>query len=108
MTPLTGEPPCARTRARRFSMMTDEQRAKVAELKAAIAASTPTTGGAAPEVRRAVLTLKRELRREGTTARVLAAALGVHETTLCRWEQDSVPSRGPDLRSKRRGRRRTS
>lgn len=83
-------------------MMTDEQRSKVAELKAAIAASTPTTGGAPPEVRRAVLALKREMRREGTTARVLAAGLGVHETTLCRWEQDGGPSRGPGERAKRR------
>jgi hypothetical protein len=65
--------------------MTDEQRSKVAELKAAIAASTPTAGGAPQEVRSAAVAPKRELRREGTTARVLAAALGIHETTLCRW-----------------------
>lgn len=64
--------------------MTDEQKSKVAELKAAIAASAPTSGGAPREVRRAVVGLKRELRREGTTARELAAALGLHETTLCR------------------------
>jgi hypothetical protein len=83
-------------------MMTDEQRSKAAGLKAAIAASNPTTGGAPPEVRRAVLALKTELRREGTTARVLAAALGVHETTLCRWEHDSGPSRRLAVRTKRR------
>jgi hypothetical protein len=68
-------------------MMTDEQKTKVAELKAAIAASVPTAGGAPRAVRAAVLALKKELRRSGTTARVLAAALGVHETTLCRWER---------------------
>lgn len=88
-------------------MMTDEQRSKAAELKAAIAASAPTSGGAPQEVRRAVLALKRELRREGTTARVLAAALGIHETTLCRWEHDRGTSRGPEERTKRfRGRSR--
>lgn len=86
-------------------MMTDEQRSKVAELKAAIEASTPTTGGAPPEVRVAVLALKRELSREGTTARVLAAALGVHESTLCRWEHDGGASRRPKVRASRgRGR----
>jgi len=82
-------------------MMTDEQRAKVAALKAAIAASTPTTGGAPREVRIAVLALKRELRREGTTARVLAAALGIHETTLCRWEHDRGASGGREVRALR-------
>jgi hypothetical protein len=81
-------------------MMTDEQRAKVAELRTAMAASTPTTGGAPQEVRRAVLALKKELRREGTTARELAAALGLHETTLCRWERDQGASVGPQGQSK--------
>ncbi len=75
-------------------MMTDEQQSKVAELKAAIAASTPTAGGAPQRVRTAVLTLKKELRGAGTTARELAAALGIHETTLCRWERDGVMRRG--------------
>jgi len=82
-------------------MMTDEQRTKVAALKAAIAASTPTTGGAPREVRMAALTLKRELQREGTTARMLAAALGIHETTLCRWEHDSGAGGGPEVRALR-------
>jgi hypothetical protein len=74
-------------------MMTDEQKSKVAELKAAIAASEPTAGGAPPGVRVAVLALKREVRRSGMTARALAAALGVHETTLCRWERAPEASR---------------
>jgi hypothetical protein len=82
-------------------MMTDEQRSKVAGLKAAIAASTRTTGGAPREVRRAALALKRELRREGTTARELAAALGLHETTLCRWEHDRGASGGREERASR-------
>lgn len=82
-------------------MMTDEQRSKVAALKAAIAASTSRTGGAPREVRSAVLALKRELRREGTTARVLAAALGIHETTLCRWEHDRGASRGSEVQALR-------
>lgn len=80
--------------------MTDEQRAKVAELKAAVAASAPTSGGAPREVRRAVVELKRELRREGTTARELAAVLGLHETTLCRWEHDPGASVGPKVQAK--------
>jgi hypothetical protein len=86
-------------------MMTDEQRSKVAALKAAIAASSPTAGGAPQEVRSAALALKRELRREGTTARVLAAALGIHETTLCRWEHDRGVSRGLEVQAKRSGER---
>jgi len=80
-------------------MMTDEQRSKVAALKAEIAASTSRTGGAPREVRSAVLALKRELRREGTTARVLAAALGIHETTLCRWEHDRGARHGLEVKA---------
>jgi hypothetical protein len=68
-------------------MMTDEQKSKVAELKSAIAGATPADG-APREVRVAVVSLKGELRRAGTTARELAAALGVHESTLCRWERE--------------------
>ena len=68
-------------------MMTDEQKSKVAELKSAIAGATPADG-APREVRVAVVSLKGELRRAGTTARELAGALGVHESTLCRWERE--------------------
>jgi hypothetical protein len=81
-------------------MMTDEQKSKVAELKAAIAASVSTGGGAPQEVRVAVLGLKRELRQSGTTARALAAALGVHETTLCRWECSPKASRASKAHTK--------
>jgi hypothetical protein len=81
-------------------VMTDEQKSKVSELKAAIAASSPTAGGAPQAVRVAALALKRDLRRAGTTARVLAGALGVHESTLCRWEHDEAPSRGSAAPSK--------
>jgi len=76
-------------------MMTDEQRSKVAVLKSAIAASTPTTGGAPGEVRAAVLVLREELRQVGTTARVLAKALGIHEATLSRWRQEAGSGRAP-------------
>src|SRR5580704_18121148 len=68
-------------------MMTDEQKSKVAELKSVIAAGT-TAEGAPREVRVAAVSLKGELRRTGTTARALAGALGVHESTLCRWERE--------------------
>ena len=68
-------------------MMTDEQKSKVAELKSAIAAATRADG--VPRAARvAAVSLKRELRRTGTTARELAGVLGVHESTLCRWERE--------------------
>jgi hypothetical protein len=87
-------------------MMTDNQKSKVAELKAAIAASAPTTGGAPRAVRTAALVLKEELRQVGITARVLAKALGIHETTLCRWQHDGGSGCRPMVsikRSRRRG-----
>jgi hypothetical protein len=74
-------------RARRFAMMTEEQKSKVAELKRTLAAAT-TAEGAPREARVVAVSLKRELRQTGTTARELAAELGVHESTLCRWERD--------------------
>jgi DNA-binding transcriptional regulator YiaG len=87
-------------------MMTDEQKSKVAELKAVIAATGPTREGAPQEVRVAAMALKRDLRRTGTTARVLAAALGVHESTLCRWERDEGAESGRAAPTKKgRGRR---
>jgi DNA-binding transcriptional regulator YiaG len=73
-------------RARRFAMMTEEQKSKVAELKRTLAATT--TEDAAREVRVVAVSLKRELRQTGTTAREFAAELGVHESTVCRWERD--------------------
>ena len=76
-------------------MMTDEQKSRAAELKSAIAASATTADGAPREVRVAAVSLKGELRRTGTTARALAGALGVHESTLCRWERE-VGARGRD------------
>jgi hypothetical protein len=82
-------------------MMTDDQKSKVAELKAAIAASARATGGAPQEVRAAALVLRDELRQVGTTARVLARALGIHETTLCRWQHAAVPARRPSVSAKR-------
>jgi hypothetical protein len=88
-------------------MMTDEQKSRVAELKSAIAAAT-TADGAPRQVRVAAVSLKGELRRTGTTARELAGALGVHESTLCRWEREvggGVTARGEvGGRGERRGR----
>jgi hypothetical protein len=81
-------------------MMTEGQKSKVAELRSAIAASAPTTG-APREVRAAALVLKEELRQTGITARVLAKALGIHETTLCRWQQDGHSGREPAVPTKR-------
>lgn len=74
-------------------MMTGEQKSKVAALKAEIAAAA---GAGTPlEVRTAVVTLKQELRREGVTARALASAVGVHESTLCGWERQRGTPRQP-------------
>jgi hypothetical protein len=80
--------------------MTDEQKSKVAALKSVIAASAPASGGAPREVRAAALVLKEELRQVGTTARELAKGLGIHETTLCRWQQEGDTGRGPAVSAK--------
>ena len=79
-------------------MMTDEQKSTVAELKRAIGAATREEG-APREVRVVVVSLKRELRGRGTTARELAAELGVHESTLCRWEREVGSEIGVAARS---------
>lgn len=76
-------------------MMTEEQRSRASELAAAIGTTVTTGAGTPPEVRDEAVALKREVRRDGTTARELAAVLGVHESTLCRWERDALASRGP-------------
>ena len=87
-------------------MMTDEQKSKVAELRSAITASGPANTGAPHEVRAAVLVLKAELRQAGTTARELAKGLGIHETTLCRWQQEGDARHEPAVAAKasKRGR----
>jgi hypothetical protein len=83
--------------------MKDEQRSRVAELRTAIAGSDRAAGGASREIRAAALVLKQELRRAGTTARVLAGALGIHETTLCRWEREGgADAAGAARRSSKR------
>jgi hypothetical protein len=84
-------------------MMTDEQKSKVAELKSVIAAAT-TAEGAPREARVAAVAVKRDLRRTGTTARELAGELGVHESTLCRWEREVGGGSVVVARGKRRGR----
>jgi hypothetical protein len=83
-------------------MMTGEQKSKVAVLKAEIAA---TAGAGTPlKVRTAVVALKQELRREGVTARALASAVGVHESTLCGWERQRGTRRDPAVATKARQR----
>lgn len=66
-------------------MLTDEQKSRAVELKGEMG----TSAG-----RAAVVALKRDVRRAGATARELAAVLGVHETTLCRWERELRAVRG--------------
>lgn len=59
-------------------MLTDEQRARAEELRTEVA----TRAG-----RAAVVELKTQVQHSGGTARELAKVLGVHESTLCRWER---------------------
>ena len=70
-------------------------------MKSAITASGPASAGAPAEVRAAVLALKEELRQAGTTARELAKGLGIHETTLCRWQQEGDARHEPAVAAKR-------
>ena len=73
--------------------MTGEQKSRVAALKAQIAA---TAGAGTPrKIRAAAVALKQELRRDGITARALAASVGVHESTVCGWARASVTNREP-------------
>jgi hypothetical protein len=74
-------------------MMTGDQKSRVAALKAQIAA---TVGAGTPlTIRAAAVALKQELRRDGITARALAASVGVHESTLCGWERAAVTRQDP-------------
>jgi hypothetical protein len=74
-------------------MMTGDQKSRVAALKAQIAA---TAGAGTPlTIRAAAVVLKQELRRDGITARALAASVGVHESTLCGWERAAVTRQDP-------------
>jgi DNA-binding transcriptional regulator YiaG len=84
--------------------MTEEQRSKVTELKAAVAATVATRQGTPKEVQVAAVALRRELQRGGVTAGAFAALLGVHVSTLCRWERDvgSREAAAPGATSRRR------
>jgi hypothetical protein len=74
-------------------MMTGDQKSRVAALKAQIVA---TAGAGTPlTIRAAAVALKQELRRDGITARALAASVGVHESTLCGWERAEVTRQDP-------------
>lgn len=75
-------------------MLTEEQKAKAVELKAEMA----TKAG-----RAAVVELKKEVRRGGATARELATVLGLHESTLCRWEREVRASGGAKRRKRQSG-----
>jgi hypothetical protein len=70
-------------------MMTEKQKVRVFELKGKLEETAATPSGAPIEVREAVLELAQELGQSGVTARALAAALGLHETTLSRWKRGS-------------------
>lgn len=74
-------------------MMTGEQKSRVAALKAQIAAAAGA--GTTLTIRAAAVALKQELRRDGITARALAASVGVHESTLCGWERAAVTRQDP-------------
>ena len=68
-------------------MMTEEQQSKVTKVKAAVAASGATREGAPREVQAAAIGLKRELKQAGVTGGAVATMLGVHVSTLVRWEK---------------------
>jgi hypothetical protein len=86
-------------------MMTGDQKSRVAALKAQIAA---TAGAGTPlTIRAAAVALKQELRRDGITARALAASVGVHESTLCGWERAAVTRQGPVVVTAARGAKKT-
>jgi hypothetical protein len=86
-------------------MMTGDQKSRVAALKAQIAA---TAGAGTPlMIRVAAVALKQELRRDGITARALAASVGVHESTLCGWERAAVTRQGPVVVTAARGAKKT-
>lgn len=86
-------------------MMTGDQKSRVAALKAQIAA---TAGAGTPlMIRAAAVALKQELRRDGITARALAASVGVHESTLCGWERAAVTRPGPVVVTAARGAKKT-
>jgi hypothetical protein len=72
-------------------MLTDEQKSKAVELKTEVA----TAAG-----RAAVVELKKEVQRGGATARELAAVVGVHESTLCRWEREVRAAARPKRRER--------
>ena len=76
-------------------MMTGDQKSRVAALRARIAATAGT--GTPMTVRAAAVALKQELRRDGITARALAASVGIHESTLCGWERAAVTKQGPGV-----------
>jgi hypothetical protein len=80
--------------------MTGEQKSKAMELKATIATTWGMVSGAPIEVREEVVGLKKEVQRGGTTARELAKVLGLHESTLCRWEREVRALGGPTARGR--------
>ena len=57
----------------------------VAKLRHELRRAEGSREGVPAEVRRQVVELAREERAAGRTVRALAQALGVHETTVCRW-----------------------
>jgi hypothetical protein len=85
--------------------MTDDQKSTIAAVKAAITEAGMTWAGTPADVRATAVKLKQELRRDGITARALAALIGVHESTLSHWERVAVAKRGSVVAkaSRRRG-----
>jgi hypothetical protein len=68
--------------------------ATVEELRAAISATADyrNAGGVPRDIRRRVLAHVAEQKAAGLSARVTAATLGVHQTTLFRWAREERPS----------------
>lgn len=62
----------------------------VANLRRQLRQADGRRDGAPAEVRRQVVELAREERAAGRTVRQLAHALGVHESTVCRWAREAA------------------
>ena len=79
-------------------MMTEQQRARAAVLKSAVAAAAGTPAGTPVPARDAAIELARDVVASGGTAQELAAMIGVHPSTLSGWKRDAAVRRAPTSR----------
>ena len=75
----------------------------VAKLRHELRRAEGSREGVPAEVRRQVVELAREERTAGRTVRALAQALGVHETTVCRWARGMAVITAPEAAARQSG-----